>query len=80
MKRRAFYLILITTVTMVITYVPYCIAGFFTIVTKKLIDAHWVPGLVFLRAGWFCSACSLSAPGWKTLLSLIRPVIVIYYE
>ncbi len=47
MKRRAFYLILITTVTMVITYVPYCIAGFFTIVTKKLIDAHWVPGLVF---------------------------------
>ncbi|XP_051734821.1 uracil nucleotide/cysteinyl leukotriene receptor-like [Ctenopharyngodon idella] len=46
MKRRAFYLILITTVTMVITYVPYSIAGFFTVVGKNLIPAYWFPGLV----------------------------------
>ncbi|XP_051734822.1 uracil nucleotide/cysteinyl leukotriene receptor-like [Ctenopharyngodon idella] len=46
MKKRAFYLILLTTVTMVITYAPYSIAGFFTIVTEKLIPANWFPGLV----------------------------------
>ncbi|XP_052443606.1 uracil nucleotide/cysteinyl leukotriene receptor-like [Carassius gibelio] len=34
MKRRAFYLILITTVSMVITYVPYIIAGFTFILTQ----------------------------------------------
>ncbi|XP_048021377.1 uracil nucleotide/cysteinyl leukotriene receptor-like [Megalobrama amblycephala] len=45
-KRRAFYLILITTVTMVITYIPYSIGGFFTIARTKLIPAYWFPGLV----------------------------------
>ncbi|XP_067280765.1 chemokine XC receptor 1-like [Pseudorasbora parva] len=53
MKRRAFYLILINTVSMVITYVPYCIAGFFTIVLKTLIPEYWLPGLVcYLLAGF----------------------------
>ncbi|XP_051734820.1 chemokine XC receptor 1-like [Ctenopharyngodon idella] len=46
MKRRAFYLILITTVTMVITYVPYSIAGVFSIFRKRLTAAYWFPGLV----------------------------------
>ncbi|XP_052443608.1 C-C chemokine receptor type 8-like [Carassius gibelio] len=53
MKRRAFYLILITTVTMVITYVPYCIAGFFTIVTNQLIDAQWFSGWLLYVLGGF---------------------------
>ncbi|XP_042604070.1 C-C chemokine receptor type 8-like [Cyprinus carpio] len=64
MKRRAFYLILITTVNMVITYVPYFIAGFFTIVTKKLLDAHWVPVLVFyVLAGFVQSVLYLHQAG-----------------
>ncbi|XP_056301829.1 chemokine XC receptor 1-like [Danio aesculapii] len=46
MKRRAFRVILITTVSMVITYAPYSIAAFLTIVMGKLIAAHWVPGLI----------------------------------
>ncbi|XP_039545559.1 chemokine XC receptor 1-like [Pimephales promelas] len=46
MKRRAFHLILITTVTITITYVPNSIAGFFTIARKKLNNAYWLPGLV----------------------------------
>ncbi|XP_042567362.1 C-C chemokine receptor type 8-like [Cyprinus carpio] len=53
MKRRAFNLILITTVTMVITHVPYCISGFITIITEKRFDAQWVPGLFcYVLAGF----------------------------
>ncbi|XP_056301831.1 chemokine XC receptor 1-like [Danio aesculapii] len=44
MKRRAFCLILITTVSMVITYAPYNIAAFFTIVTGKYSLVQWLPG------------------------------------
>ncbi|XDV38341.1 hypothetical protein PO909_007780 [Leuciscus waleckii] len=52
-KRRAFHLILITTVAMIITYVPYSIAGFFTIVRKKLNPAYWLPGLFcFVLSGF----------------------------
>ncbi len=53
MKRRAFHIILITTVTMVITYAPYCITGFYTIFTEKRADEYWVPGLVcYVLAGF----------------------------
>ncbi|XP_051537035.1 C-C chemokine receptor type 5-like [Myxocyprinus asiaticus] len=48
-KRRAFYLILITTVNMVIIYVPNAILGFFTVVTKQYIHAVWY-------TGWICYA------------------------
>ncbi|XP_067231454.1 chemokine XC receptor 1-like [Chanodichthys erythropterus] len=53
MKRRAFYVILITTVNMVIIYVPYIITGLFTIVTKQDIRALWcICVLCFLLAGF----------------------------
>ncbi|XP_048021444.1 uracil nucleotide/cysteinyl leukotriene receptor-like [Megalobrama amblycephala] len=53
MKRRAFYLILITTVNMVIIYVPYIITGLFTIVTKQNIRALWsICLLCFLLPGF----------------------------
>ncbi|XP_067280764.1 chemokine XC receptor 1-like [Pseudorasbora parva] len=53
MKRRAFSLILINTMSTVITYVPYCIAGFFAIVRKNLNSAYWLPGLVcYVLAGF----------------------------
>ncbi|ROL50001.1 Uracil nucleotide/cysteinyl leukotriene receptor [Anabarilius grahami] len=53
MKRRAFYVILITTVNMVIIYVPYIITGLFTIVTKQNIPALLcICVLCFLLAGF----------------------------
>ncbi|XP_067280745.1 chemokine XC receptor 1-like [Pseudorasbora parva] len=53
MKRRAFNIILITTVNMVIIYVPYTITGLFTIVTKQNIKALWFIGMLcFLLAGF----------------------------
>ncbi|XP_051532919.1 hydroxycarboxylic acid receptor 2-like [Myxocyprinus asiaticus] len=39
MKRRAFYLILITTVNIVILYIPFTFIGFVTILTELNIDA-----------------------------------------
>ncbi len=63
MKRRAFYLILITTVTTVVMYTPYIIAwilnGFFT---QNI-------GITFLDASkciWYGVAFSLSPPGGET--------------
>ncbi|XP_051537032.1 hydroxycarboxylic acid receptor 2-like [Myxocyprinus asiaticus] len=53
MKRRAFHLILITTLNIVIIYVPITISGFFTIMTKQYIPAIWFPALIcFLLAGF----------------------------
>ncbi|XP_067280746.1 C-C chemokine receptor type 8-like [Pseudorasbora parva] len=52
-KRRAFKIILITTVNTVIIYVPYIITGLFTIVTKQNIRALWlICILCFLLAGF----------------------------
>ncbi|XP_051955264.1 chemokine XC receptor 1-like [Xyrauchen texanus] len=48
-KRRAFYLILITTVNMVIIYVPNVILGLYSIVIKQYIHAVWY-------TGWICYA------------------------
>ncbi|XDV38338.1 hypothetical protein PO909_007777 [Leuciscus waleckii] len=53
MKRRAFNVILINTVNMVIIYVPYTMTGLFIIVTKQNIHALWSIGTVcFLLAGF----------------------------
>ncbi|XP_057215752.1 C-C chemokine receptor type 8-like [Triplophysa rosa] len=55
MKRRAFYLILITTVTTVLTYGPITITGFFYIVTHNYVDRPevWLSGyLCFVLAGF----------------------------
>ncbi|XP_026089811.1 uncharacterized protein LOC113063695 [Carassius auratus] len=46
MKRRAFQLILITTVNMVITYVPIIISGVFIILKQHYHVSYWAPGLV----------------------------------
>ncbi|XP_077053562.1 chemokine XC receptor 1-like [Siphateles boraxobius] len=52
-KRRAFNVILINTVNMVIIYVPYTITGLFIIVTKQNIRALWCICVVcFLLAGF----------------------------
>jgi len=53
MKRRAFYLILITTVSMAIIYVPYIIIGFVTILKHQVINAVWSFGLIcYVLAGF----------------------------
>ncbi|XP_059397960.1 hydroxycarboxylic acid receptor 2-like [Carassius carassius] len=53
MKTRAFYLILITTVTMTITYVPNTVTGLFTIVSDQLNSIIWVPSMIcFILAGF----------------------------
>ncbi len=53
MKRRAFNLILITTVNMVITYVPIIISGVFIILKNHYHLAYWAPGVVcYVLAGF----------------------------
>ncbi|XP_050948621.1 C-C chemokine receptor type 8-like [Labeo rohita] len=53
MKRRAFYLILITTVTMIIQYAPFTITGFFAILTQQSFLDFWCPAfLCYVLAGF----------------------------
>ncbi|XP_056114214.1 uracil nucleotide/cysteinyl leukotriene receptor-like [Rhinichthys klamathensis goyatoka] len=53
MKRRAFDLILITTVSMAIIYVPYIVIGFVTILKQQIINALWSFGLIcYVLAGF----------------------------
>ncbi|XP_048023153.1 uracil nucleotide/cysteinyl leukotriene receptor-like [Megalobrama amblycephala] len=53
MKRRAFHLILITTVSMAFIYVPYSITGFCIILTQQNILVYWLPGFVcYVLAGF----------------------------
>ncbi|XP_043114490.1 uracil nucleotide/cysteinyl leukotriene receptor-like [Puntigrus tetrazona] len=53
MKRRAFHFILICTVNTAIIYVPYILAGFFTILIKQNIYALWCICLFcYLLAGF----------------------------
>nr|XP_055035924.1 C-C chemokine receptor type 8-like [Misgurnus anguillicaudatus] len=53
MKKKAFYLILITTVTTLFTYGPFTITGLFYLVTNANFMAPWVVSLsCFLMAGF----------------------------
>ncbi len=53
MKRRAFNIIVITTVTMAITYVPSTISGIFTFLTQKFSLILWVPSMIcYVLAGF----------------------------
>ncbi len=53
MKRRAFYLILITTVSMIITYVPYIITGLHSILTLDYFQEPFtVAFLCYILAGF----------------------------
>ncbi|XP_067280768.1 uracil nucleotide/cysteinyl leukotriene receptor-like [Pseudorasbora parva] len=70
MKRRAFYLILITTVSMTIMYVPYIVAGVVTILKHHVISALWSICLIcYVLAGFVQPILYLHRAG-KLSLSL----------
>ncbi|XP_056114207.1 chemokine XC receptor 1-like [Rhinichthys klamathensis goyatoka] len=46
MKKRAFFLILLTTVNMIIQNVPFTITGLYIILTKQEINDYWFPAFV----------------------------------
>ncbi|XP_057215751.1 hydroxycarboxylic acid receptor 2-like [Triplophysa rosa] len=53
MKRRAFHLILITTVNMIIIYVPIIVTGVIVILIQKNIQAVWIPSnICYVMAGF----------------------------
>ncbi len=68
-KRRAFNIILISTVNVAL-YHSILYHSDTAVYMRRLV---WC--FDFLCTGWFCSACSLSAPEWKTFLPLfsIKP-------
>nr|XP_055035555.1 C5a anaphylatoxin chemotactic receptor 1-like [Misgurnus anguillicaudatus] len=53
MKRRAFHIILITTISMVTIYVPMCISGFFIIMIHRYLSEFWIPSLLSYVLGGF---------------------------
>ncbi|XP_058615323.1 C-C chemokine receptor type 8-like [Onychostoma macrolepis] len=53
MKRRAYHLILITTVNSVILYVPFAITALFTILSGNNIKALWITCLILYVLGGF---------------------------
>ncbi|XP_051734829.1 C-C chemokine receptor type 8-like [Ctenopharyngodon idella] len=70
MKRRAFYLILITTVNMVIAYVPIIISGVSIILKNEYDLTFWGPGLVcFSLAGFVQPVLYLHRTGKLSCLS-----------
>ncbi|XP_059397950.1 proteinase-activated receptor 3-like [Carassius carassius] len=71
MKRKAFYVIRITTASLFITYVPFIITGFHSVATQQNIQIAWSfsyicfmlagfvqPGLYLYRTGKLSSFCS----------------------
>ncbi len=51
MKSRAFYLILVTTISLVITYVPFTITGLISLLTNKSFSILWsISYLCFILA------------------------------
>ncbi|XP_039545558.1 uracil nucleotide/cysteinyl leukotriene receptor-like [Pimephales promelas] len=64
MKRRAFYLILITIVSMAIIYVPYIIIVFVTVLKHQVINAVWSFGLIcYVLAGFVQPVLYLHSAG-----------------
>ncbi|XP_057215749.1 G-protein coupled receptor 4-like [Triplophysa rosa] len=64
MKRRAFHLILITTVSMVIAYIPYAVLGFFAVMTSHVIKVFWLIGLIcFVLCGFVQPVLYLNRAG-----------------
>ncbi|XP_056587671.1 C-C chemokine receptor type 8-like [Triplophysa dalaica] len=53
MKKRAFYLILLTTINMIFMYVPFIISGFITIVIHAYIPEVWIPAMLSYGLGGF---------------------------
>ncbi len=61
MKRRAFYLILIITVTMFTIFVPVIIAGFLYILSPQKVSIFTSFSLpCFITPGFFCSLSCIS--------------------
>ncbi len=52
-EERAFYLIVITTVSMAIIYMPFMISGFIYIMTQRHINEPLSFGFVCFNSGWF---------------------------
>ncbi|XP_056121972.1 hydroxycarboxylic acid receptor 2-like [Rhinichthys klamathensis goyatoka] len=64
MKRRAFQIILITTGSMAIIYVPFATIGLFTILTNHFIHKLWITGLIcYILAGFVQPALYLHRIG-----------------
>ncbi|XP_077063571.1 C-C chemokine receptor type 8-like [Siphateles boraxobius] len=69
MKRRAFNIILITTVSMVIIYVPHIITGFSEIRTSDSTPTHWFTALTcFIMAGFVQPVLFLHRTGKRSCL------------
>ncbi|XP_067231456.1 C-C chemokine receptor type 8-like [Chanodichthys erythropterus] len=76
MKRRGFYLILISTMNMVIQYVPFTITGFFVILTQKDILDIWFPAfLCYVLAGFVQPVVYLI---FLPLFCIKRGLVVLY--
>nr|XP_055036177.1 C-C chemokine receptor type 8-like [Misgurnus anguillicaudatus] len=65
MKRRAFHLILITTVSILITYLPLVSFGFFVVLSNvDLVEAFWLIGLIcFVLCGFVQPVLYLNRAG-----------------
>lgn len=71
MKRRAFQVILITTVNTVIINIPNAVLGFVTVLTQQYSNAILLTGLAFLILAGFVHPVFLkSALDWKSILHL----------
>ncbi|XP_056302926.1 uracil nucleotide/cysteinyl leukotriene receptor-like [Danio aesculapii] len=69
MKRRAFYLILITTVNMVITYAPLCLTGLYSILSELFTQAVWFPSVMcYILAGFVQPVLYLHRTGKLTCI------------
>ncbi|XP_058615188.1 hydroxycarboxylic acid receptor 2-like [Onychostoma macrolepis] len=76
MKRRAFLIILINTVTMTIIYVPFAIAGLVTILTNQNIYAIWITGMIcYVLAGFVHPVLYLHRAGKLSCLRAFYMVI-----
>ncbi len=76
MKRRAFYIIIIITVSTFIIFVPCILAGFFTIFTPHNIEACKTFGLVCFILGGFVQPVLFLHRSGKLCQFLIKPATV----
>ncbi|XP_056302928.1 G-protein coupled receptor 4-like [Danio aesculapii] len=54
MKKNAIYTILVTTVNMLVTYIPLCLTGLYSILSNNFVQAVWFPSVMcFMLAGFF---------------------------
>jgi len=79
-KRRAFHLILISTVSLAVTYVPFIIAGFTEIFTQQHFPVLWSTSVFcYILGGFIQPVLFLNHVGKLTLFST-KPVKEIHYN